>query len=330
MAIPLKEYKKLQPIKQEPRKIPIEQIVQTMGRSSAADRMKVVGETVGKALETTGAVIGEVLERKAKLRRQGEELAQAEKAAGVAPGSFGTDLDTATALKAYELKLKRDKPDNEGGYFIPRGLDPQSNRPVYSHSKKPGLFFDDMTPFGGAPGALTLQKLPSEQIAKEEQFANLHDAIKKVGSAYKKSYVGPAQATVGKAGQYFDLTASPEKATFYSNLQDVKNQIIYLRSGKQINEAEFERLMKALPNEYTSDVDFESRYNNFIDIFGNIMKTRSSAFSSSGYRSPGTGVSFGPELKIGQGGGQEVLRKTGDGRTAVFDSNTKKFIRWAE
>jgi len=174
-----------------------------------------------------------------------------------------------------------------GGYSIPRGVDPATNRVVYSDSKRMGLFYDDGKPYtGGAPGALNLKTLPSDQIQKETDLASLKFSLDKVKGAYNDDLVGPLGARVGRGKQYLEGTSTPEAADFYSNVADLKNQMLYLRSGKQINESEYNRLLQALPNEYMSPTDFKKRLSNFEQLYNNIVTTRQNALQGSGYRMP--------------------------------------------
>ena len=174
---------------------------------------------------------------------------------------------------------------NQGGYFTPRGVDAATNQPVYSHSKQPGLFYADMTPYkGGAPGAFTLKSLPSDQITQESSLATLDLALKNINDSFNSDLVGPVASRVGKGKQYVEGLATPEATNFYSNVADLRNQILYLRTGKQINETEYQRLLAAVPNENMSPTDFRKRLANTQKLIKTIIESRAKALSGSGYR----------------------------------------------
>lgn len=263
-------------IQTQKRNIPIEQIIAVRGQNPMA-----------QGIEVAGNLIGQALQQRASSRRQGEELAKLEVLAGQPEGSFqGLDPSTATTLAMQQIKNKQktETPD-PSGYFIPRGVDPKTNRPVYSSSKKPGLFYDDMTPFsGGAPGKLTLQTMPSEQVEKETQIETLKLAADKIKSSYDPSFVGPIASKVGKGKQYVEGLATPKAATFYGNISDLRNQLVYLRSGKQINEEEYKRLLDAMPNEGRSSTDFETKLGNFNQLLDTIISSRKNNLEGTGYR----------------------------------------------
>lgn len=75
---------------------------------------------LAKAVETAGSTIGKVLEKRAKLRQEGERLAKLEKLAGQQPGAFsGLDPDTATSLTSKMIQNRADSytPDQLKGLY---------------------------------------------------------------------------------------------------------------------------------------------------------------------------------------------------------------------
>lgn len=173
------------------------------------------------------------------------------------------------------------------GYFIPRGVDPTNNKPVYSSSKKMGLFYDDGTPYtGSGVGTLNLKTLPSEQIEKEGQMSSLEFALDKVANSYADDFVGPVSSRTGRGKQYLEGLSTPEAADFYGNVSDLRNQLVYLRSGKQINEQEYKRLLESLPNENLSPTDFKRKFNNFLELYNQMKGTRKQMLQGTGYRYP--------------------------------------------
>jgi len=299
LAIP-QQRKQIRQIQIEKQRVPVDQIIAVKGKSMWSP-----------AIETAGNVIGQVLARRAENRRQGEELAALEKASGQEPGAY-KGLTPEMAFKFAEQKTKSEQSQGSG-YFIPRGVDPETNRPIYSHSKTIGLFYDDMTPYKGAGvGALSLKSMTGEMLDKEDAYTNLGFSAKKVREFYSDDLVGPVSARIGRGKQYVEGISTPEAANFYSQLSDLKNQIIYLKSGKQINENEYKRLLDALPNEYMSPTDFKTRLGNFEQIYSTIMDNRRRNLSKTGYRVPSglenpfKSSELRPLPMPGQGGGAKV------------------------
>lgn len=268
----------------EKQRVPVEQIIAVRGRSPVA-----------KGIEVAGDVLGQALARKAQLRQQAEQVAQVEKAYGLKEGELsGLPPEMAASVgknlfDRHGVPRIAGSPESsaEGGYVIPRGVDPATGRPVYSRSKKLGLFYDDGSPYkGGAPGALTLKAMPSEQVQKESDLSTLQFATDKVSASYDPKFVGPIGSRIGKGKQFVEGMATPEATDFYSNVADLRNQLVYLRSGKAINEEEYKRLLAAIPNENMSPTDFARRMGNFKQLLQVINQSRQQTLSGTGYRTP--------------------------------------------
>lgn len=147
-----------------------------------------------------------------------------------------------------------------------------------------------------APGTLNpLNKsLPADISQQLGDFDTLSGQLQTVKDTYKPEFVGPVQARTGELAQTVDLPsvglgADPLRSDFYSNINSIRNQLLYLRSGKQINEKEYERLLAELPNEKRSDIDFAAKLKNFENVFNHIKANRRSALATN-YHIPGSNV----------------------------------------
>lgn len=315
MALQLPERRTPAPPQFQQQQVPIDQIIQVMGQNPYAQALNQITPVISQALQARAqrrrqAQANEVITKSLGIEvPEGTDLASLptdnliqiakQKAEGENTFTgFGLTEDKKNIIamnKRGETKLlpipsfmpKDQKPAGQGGgYTIPRGVDPASGRPVYSDSKRVGLFFDDGTQFKGAPGVLNLKPLPSEQIQREMDLSSLQFSLDNVKNSYSPDLVGPVGARAGRGKQYLEGVATPEAASFYSNLADLRNQMLYLRSGKQINEAEYNRLLQALPNENMSDTDFRARMKNFEGLFQKIKAARENALRGTGYRMP--------------------------------------------
>lgn len=115
--------------------------------------------------------------------------------------------------------------------------------------------------------------LTGEMITTGQQINTLKETFDRVNTLYKKEYVGPIQ---GRTGGLKEKTVGlkAEQAQFYSDLEQTKNSLIYLMSGKQINESEFKRLMAQLPDRNLPSGVFEARMKNFKMTLDSILKNR--------------------------------------------------------
>lgn len=127
--------------------------------------------------------------------------------------------------------------------------------------------------------------LPADTSSQLADFDTLSDQLALVKQFYKPDYVGIIQGRLGEVEQATGIGASKEQAIFRSNINSVRNQLLYLRSGKQINEAEYKRLVAELPDEKKSSVDFEAKLVNFEHVFDRLKTNRRNALSV-GYHVP--------------------------------------------
>lgn len=259
-------------IQTQQRKIPLEQIIAIQGQSPLAT-----------GIETAGDVLGAAIQKRAELQRQGQQLAIQQQ---MEENKYARELQGQKEL----LALKNNTQEGGGrggstGYFVPRGVNVENGRSVFSNSKMPGYYYDDMTRAPDtALGKAVLQTLPSEQIEQESKMDTLSLALEKVKESYSDDLVGPVASRVGKAKQYVEPLANEQAANFYSNMSDMRNQIVYLRSGKQINQEEYKRLLDSIPNETTSATDFKVRLANFEQLKDTILASRQKNFQGTGYR----------------------------------------------
>lgn len=134
------------------------------------------------------------------------------------------------------------------------------------------------------------QKQVGDESTKQAgDFNTLAKQIDLVKQTFKPEFVGAVQGRTGKLAQAIDvpeigLGASKDRADFLANVNSIRNQLIYLRSGKQINESEYARLLAELPNENSSDTDFRAKLDNFQNVFNEIAQNRQKAFAEAGYR----------------------------------------------
>lgn len=134
--------------------------------------------------------------------------------------------------------------------------------------------------------------LPADNAQQLGDFATLSDQIQRAKDSYKPEFVGVVAGRTGKVAQTLDipalgLGADTERSNFLSNINSVRNQLLYLRSGKQINEKEYERLLAELPDENKSSKDFEAKMKNFEAVFNEMVSNRKKSLAEGGYRVPG-------------------------------------------
>jgi len=122
-------------------------------------------------------------------------------------------------------------------------------------------------------GEVIKQKLSSEMVVTEQQIGTLRDTFNRAKTLYKKDYVGPISGRVASMKEK-TVGIPNEQAAFNSGIAQMQNSLVYLMSGKQINEQEYERLKRQLPSiELPSNV-FEARMDEFERTLNSIITNR--------------------------------------------------------
>jgi hypothetical protein len=142
-----------------------------------------------------------------------------------------------------------------------------------------------------------LQKpIPISELSKNAGLEALLTDIGKVKTLYgwgtpqkRSDWVGPIAGRTGELRERYTGGASTDQVTFYSYVRDMKDALLRARSGAQINEQEYKRLVGFLPDEKINSKSFEARLQRFEDELNNILSTKQKVFGAGGYGSSNLG-----------------------------------------
>jgi hypothetical protein len=115
--------------------------------------------------------------------------------------------------------------------------------------------------------------MPNEMITANQQIGTLKDALTQVKSLYKDSYVGPIKGRVAPLKEA-TIGIDPEQSIFNSGIAQMSNTLVYLLSGKQINEQEYARLKKQMPDINLPPRNFQARMQEFERTLNSIIENR--------------------------------------------------------
>lgn len=115
--------------------------------------------------------------------------------------------------------------------------------------------------------------LTSEMIVANQQAGTLQETLERVKTLYDPNFVGPIAGRAGGIAQK-TIGVDPKKAQFYSDLAQIQNTLIYMLSGKQINESEYNRLKEQLPSKELPASTFEARMKTFEATLSSIIENR--------------------------------------------------------
>lgn len=139
-------------------------------------------------------------------------------------------------------------------------------------------------PIEGPSGPLG-KPLPAGEMGKLSDLEVLLKNVDVARSNFDKEYVGPVAGRVGSMKE--QVVDIPEKqVTFYAAVRDAKDALLRARSGAQINEQEYQRLVKFLPDENLPPANFIARLNRFEKELQTTITVKRSTLKSGGY---GTG-----------------------------------------
>jgi len=155
----------------------------------------------------------------------------------------------------------------------------------------------------GAPSGYN-KPMSNEMITANQQAITLKDAVNQTKMLYDPAYVGPIAGRLGPLGEK-TVGVNPLRSKFMSAVAQMSNTLVYLMSGKQINEQEYKRLKQQLPDPSIPPKNFIARMEEFERTMNSIIENRRKLQGGygivQGLESPDTGS----QAPAGAGGGTD-------------------------
>lgn len=126
--------------------------------------------------------------------------------------------------------------------------------------------------------------IPGSEVSKFGDLENMKSKMKVVGDSYDPSFVGMVDSRVQAIKQKTGVGATEKAARFRQAVQDIKDSLLRARSGAQINEQEYQRLLPLVPDETSGEVDFNAKSKRFNEVLDEMISSKKAAFSAAGYR----------------------------------------------
>jgi hypothetical protein len=147
------------------------------------------------------------------------------------------------------------------------------------------------------PGAGTMgqptgyRKLLSDaQLSKVGEINTVLKNIEKTKELYgygtgieHQEWVGPIAGRKGGLEAKFTGTASPEQVKFYAYVKDMQDALLRARSGAQINEQEYKRLVAFLPEPNLPSTTFKAKLERFQEATQILLDEKLATFEKGGY-----------------------------------------------
>jgi len=131
-------------------------------------------------------------------------------------------------------------------------------------------------------GGIALRPVNPSGTEREKTAAleALSSQIDRIEASYKPEYVGLISGQVGRITQLTD----PEEAGFRQLISDVKDSLLRSRSGASINEQEYQRLSRLVPDYTDSEAQFKGKMKSFKTSMNNIQEGRKEAQRKGGVK----------------------------------------------
>ncbi len=179
-------------------------------------------------------------------------------------------------------------------YATPEGSQKvQAAAQKYSAGKAPPIYNMIQTDQGfvpvsgrtGIPGTPTGfgSKTPESEIKTGTYLDTMGAAINRIKDNYSSNFVGPIAGRFGQTAESW-MNLPEQQVTFYADVNDIKDQLLRARSGAQINEQEYKRLVKFLPDATNPEKNFISKLNRFEQELADIARGRARELESGGYK----------------------------------------------
>jgi hypothetical protein len=270
-----------------------ELLLKAFSRPSLGQVVQVGTEGFGKGVD----IGSKLAEQKARRKKEEQDiLAQIEQLkldrnksqAGLITPELSPKVSRAVTPEVFKALNPEEKKEAQGqSDFIKTTFTTPDGRAFAVHGRpgKEGEIKVSEIPISGTPRPFVAPLLPAEQAEKSATFGTLSDIMGRIDEQKKDEYIGPVDYRMKKA-QLYTNAEDPNFAKFSNNIEDLSNQIVYLRSGKQINEAEFQRLKRAMPNPTRKEKSFKAQWEEFNTTFNDIRARREEEFRRTGYYVP--------------------------------------------
>ena len=166
-----------------------------------------------------------------------------------------------------------------GAVFTPTGLlgsAPDPGMPQPTQGPKPVLERPVTPPAVGA-----------EQVTNLADFRTLLGQLGKVRGMSREGRIGPVQGYLGAVRGFTGVRATEGEAELRAELASIQNSLIYLKSGKQINEKEYARLRRELPEVTDPEPVFKAKLDRAETLLQEMLKNREAELAARGYRGTG-------------------------------------------
>uniref|UniRef100_A0A6H1ZE57 Uncharacterized protein n=1 Tax=viral metagenome TaxID=1070528 RepID=A0A6H1ZE57_9ZZZZ len=157
-------------------------------------------------------------------------------------------------------------------------VDPETGRPLIFNRNTNTYEVSKIQGDGGiAPRPVNPSAVEREKTAA---FEVLNSQLDRIEKTYKSKYVGLISGQAGRITQFTD----EDESAFRQVILDVKDSLLRARSGAQINEQEYRRLARLVPDFTDSEPQFKGKMKSFRATMDSIVGERKEAQRKGGVK----------------------------------------------
>jgi len=138
-------------------------------------------------------------------------------------------------------------------------------------------------------GGVTIN-MPKAAPAGERESLNklfeFESQLSRIEEGYDPKYVGRVQGNAGALKELTGIGANEGESGFRQVVKDIGDTLLRLRSGAQINEQEYQRMLKLVPTADLPDTVFKARLKSLHTAIRNSIATRKGTMGESGFIVP--------------------------------------------
>jgi len=202
--------------------------------------------------------------------------------------SLAPAITAAAALEKAGQEKKIPPQKFQQGSFLVGGkltrFDPVTGQ--YETTETPGNAVPSRNPIVGRPdiSPRVPPTIPVSETEKLSELSGMKEALGVIKQNFSPDFVGPMNARLLTAKQTTGYGATGKGALFTQSVQDIKDRLLRARSGAQINEQEYQRLVSLVPDQYKSVPDFIAKLGRFDQILNATISSKRAELMRAGYR----------------------------------------------
>lgn len=170
-------------------------------------------------------------------------------------------------------------------------FDTRSGQKIFK-SYDPDVYPDGAIPEGGTFIPKVEPTVSPENVEFFSKGKTLNQIFGEVNKLYKDDYVGPVAGRVGRAKDLYTPFGDADRSKFRNYVAKAFNNLVYLRSGKQINQEEAVRMAEEFMSQNNSPIAFKSAFGSMEQEMKWLLQNRKSGLDQAGYRGAG-GIDIG-------------------------------------